>query len=77
MLGCIGYIKKTKKWSEPKHRDFAPSRLKTHDFEKKILFSTALCGHVALGTFSGTCLKNVVFDVNVDEMKKCPNFEKS
>ena len=38
--------------------------LKSLDFDEHIIFSSGSCGHFALGTFSKTCLKDVVFDVS-------------
>ena len=35
------------------------------EFYQKIIFSPGLCGHFALGAFSKTYLKDVVFEINV------------
>ena len=35
------------------------------DFDKNLISSPGSCGHFALGTLSGTYLKDAVFEINV------------
>ena len=35
------------------------------DFDNKLISSPGSCGHFALGTLSGTYLKDAVFEINV------------
>ena len=44
------------------------------DFDKNLIFSPGSCGHFALGTLSGTYLKDAVFEINVKQ--KIANFSK-
>ena len=39
--------------------------------DKNIVFPSGLCGHVALGTLSETCVEDVVFEINVFTNRAC------
>ena len=43
--------------------------MKSPEFDEHIIFSPGLCCHVALGTYSRTCLKDAVVEINVRRHK--------
>ena len=64
------WIEITKKWSELKHLGVdSKINVKFRILQTQSMFP-GVCGHFALGTFSNTYLKNVVFEIHIFTTKE-------